>query len=128
MLASSDLDPDLLSFIEGAIPSVWALELLILIRSEPRQAWSADALVADLRASGQLVADILASFETSGLVLRREDRFEYAPASPTLDQLCHDLQAAYRQRPVKIVNAITARRSDQLTGFAESFRFKGWRP
>lgn len=117
-----------MSFIDGSIPSVWALELLILMRGRPRRAWTADGLITDLRASETLVTDILASFQTSGLVIGQDDEFTYSPASPTLDRLCEDLEAAYRKRPVTVVNAITARRSDQLKGFAESFRFKGWRP
>lgn len=127
-MAKPDLDQELLSFIEGAIPSVWALELLVLIRSEPRRPWSVEALVGDLRASDMLVEGILASFQASGLVLATEGRFVYAPASQTLDRLCETLEAAYGERPVTVVNVITARRSDQLKGFADSFRFRGWKP
>lgn len=117
-----------MSFIDGSIPSVWALELLVLMRGQPRRPWTPAALVTDLRASEPLVADILSAFQTSGLVIGQDHDFLYSPASPTLDRLCEALEAAYRQRPVTVVNAITARRSDQLKGFADSFRFKGWRP
>jgi hypothetical protein len=117
-----------MSFIEGAIPSVWALETLILMRREPRRPWSIDALVGDLRASTPLVEGILSSLQASGLVLEEGGRFSYAPASQTLDRLCENLEAAYQERPVTVVNAITARRTDPLKGFADSFRFRGWKP
>lgn len=117
-----------MSFIEGTIPSVWALELLILMRTEADRLWSADELVATLRASDTLVADVLRSFEVSGLVVREGAGFVYRPVSPALETLCAAVEAAYRERPVRVVNAVTRRRSDQLQSFADAFRFRGNKP
>ena len=127
-LASQDLSAELLSFIEGAIPSVWALELLILMRTEPDRPWPADELVRTLRASDTLVADVLSSFEVSGLVVREGPVFLYRPASRALESLCAELETAYGERPVRVVNAVTRRRSDQLQSFADAFRFRGSKP
>jgi hypothetical protein len=121
------LTPDLSAFIESAVPSVWALETLLLLRREPDRAWPADRLVAELRANVTLVGDCLAGLERAGLVLRDGDVFRFAPASPTLRALCDQLEAAYRERPVAVVNMIARRRPDPLKGFADSFRFGGWK-
>lgn len=122
----SPISADLASFIESALPSVWALEVLLLLRRDADRAWGVAPLVAELRASHQLVADCLAGLERAGLVARREALVQYAPASPGLAALCEALEAAYRERPVAVVKTIAARRPDPLKGFADSFRFRGW--
>lgn len=121
------LSADLSAFIESAVPSVWALETLLFLRRNPDVGWAPDRLVAELRASGPLVNDCLAVLQRAGLIRGEGDGFRYAPASPTLTALCDELEAAYRERPVAVVNTITRRRSDALKGFADSFRFGGWK-
>lgn len=121
------LSPDLSAFIESAVPSVWALETLLLLRGDRERAWPAERLVAELRANLTLVADCLGGLERAGLVLGEDGAFRYAPASPMLDRLCDELEATYRERPVAVVNTIARRRPDPLKGFADSFRFGGWK-
>lgn len=106
---------------------MWALETLLLLRGDADRAWPVDQLVAELRANATLVSDCLAGLERAGLVLGEEGRFRYAPASPTLRALCDELRGAYRERPVAVVNTIARRRPDPLKGFADSFRFGGWK-
>lgn len=127
-MASSDLNDNLVSFIEGAIHSVWALELLVLLRSERRRSWTKEDLVTSLRASGPLVAEILSSFEASALVVRQDATFRYGPPSSAIDDLCTALEAAYRERPVAVVNTIIRKRSGALNGFADAFRLGGTKP
>jgi hypothetical protein len=118
---------ELADFIEAAIPSVWALEVLLLLRQPPAAGWRPDSLVAELRASPTLVADCLAGLQRAGVAASDGETFRYAPVSPTLSALCDELEAAYRERPVAVVNMIAKRRPDPLKGFADSFRLKGWR-
>ncbi|MDP3492476.1 MAG: hypothetical protein Q8R82_05140 [Hyphomonadaceae bacterium] len=124
---ASSLDPELAAFIEGAIPSVWALETMLLLSRPPVTAWRPDQLVAELRASAPLVKDCLQRLQQAGLALEVDGGFSFAPASPRLRALCDALEAAYRERPVAVVNTITSRRPDPLRGFAESFRLGGWK-
>lgn len=124
---ASSLDPEIAAFIEAAVPSVWALETLLLLRRRPATAWSQDQIVAELRASGPLVQDCLRHLQRTGLALEADAGFTFAPASSRLGALCDQLEAAYRERPVAVVNTITALRPDPLRGFAESFRLGGWK-
>lgn len=121
------MDPDLAAFIEAAIPSVWALEALIVLKRNPEIVWATDDLVSEMRASTTLVTDCILVLQRAGLVIEQAGSVQYAPASPALAALADALQDAYRQRPVAIVNMITARRSDPLKGFADSFRLGGWK-
>lgn len=94
------------------------------MRRDPARFWTPAELVAELRASTSLVADNLQRFLTSGLIAPEGDRFRYAPASPMLDALCSDLEAAYRERPVAVINMI-ARPADPLQSLADAFKFRG---
>lgn len=121
------MDPGLAAFVEAAIPSVWALEALLVLKRNPEIAWASDDLVAEMRASTTLVADCIRVLQRAGLVIEQSGSVRYAPASPALAALADALQNAWRERPVAVVNMITTRRSDPLKGFADSFRLGGWK-
>jgi hypothetical protein len=118
---------ELVAFIAATIPSVWALETLLLLRRPPRGDWRADQIVAELRASPTLVDDCLEGLQRAGVIIGSPEGVRYGPASPMLANLCDQLEAAYRERPVAIVNLIASRRPDPLKGFADSFRFRSWK-
>ena len=117
-------DSDLQSFVREHVRSVWALELLLLLRRDPQRCWAPAELVRELRASTSLVADNLRRLEQSGLVAPEADCFRYAPASPLLETLCAQLEADYRERPVAVINMI-ARPADPVQSLADAFKFKG---
>lgn len=118
-------DPELSAFAREHIRSVWAVELLLLLRRDPERCWAPDLLVAELRASTMLVRDNLAAFERSGLAVKDDDAcWRYCPASPVLDDLASRLEAAYRERPVAIINLIAAP-PDPIQGLADAFKWRG---
>ena len=118
------LDEDLLSFIQGSIPSVWALEVLLLLRRTADRSWNAAELALELRANERLVGDQLASLQTAGLVAC-DGGCRYQPAAPALDALCGRLETAYRERSGQVIKAIMAGPNDKLQIFADAFRFRG---
>jgi hypothetical protein len=118
------LDPDLLAFIRSAIRSVWALELLVLMRERAPASLRRDDVVAELRATPSLVGRLLNELEAAGLITCEGDGCRFAPASPVLDALTADLVKAYRERPVAVVDAIVSSPNDRLKDFADAFRFK----
>ncbi|MBJ7411575.1 MAG: hypothetical protein JHD15_14590 [Phenylobacterium sp.] len=118
-------DPELAAFAREHIRSVWAVELLLLLRRDVERCWAAEDLVRELRASSNLVRDNLARFHTSGLAMQDDDGcWRYAPASPVLDELAGRLEAAYRERPVSIINLIAAP-PDPIQGLADAFKWRG---
>jgi hypothetical protein len=117
-------DQDLATFVREHLRSVWALELLLLLRNDAERRWSTAELVRELRASTGLVATNLQLLERGGLAMPDDAGcFRYSPASPRLVELCDKLAAAYRERPVTIVNLIAQPR-DPLQSLADAFRFK----
>lgn len=118
-------DRDLSGFVREHVRSVWALELLLLLKRDPDRCWTAAELVRELRASTSLVGDNLQRFERSGLVVLDDAQcYRYAPASPVLDQFCAELETAYRERPVALINLIAAP-PDPLQSLADAFKFRG---
>lgn len=118
------VDQDLLTFIREHIRSVWALELLLLLKRDPERRWTPDELVRELRASTPLIASNLQALQRAGLTACEEDgRCRYAPAASVLDKLSNELEAAYRERPVALINVI-ASPPDKLQSLADAFRIR----
>lgn len=106
------------------IRSVWALELLMMMKGRPAEPWSVDALVRELRASTPLVEQCLDQLVAGGLVRREDAGFVYGPASTALEAAATELEQAYRERPVATVNAIASAQRNNVQTFADAFRFK----
>lgn len=118
------LDEELKTFIQGSIPSVWALEVLLLMRRDPTRTWSPDDLARELRATGPLIHQQMGSLQTAGLLVCSEG-CRYSPAAAALDRLCQQLEEAYRERPGQVIKVIMAQPNDKLQIFADAFRFRG---
>jgi hypothetical protein len=119
-------DDDIFAFVRASVRSVWALELLLLLRRDPGRAWSPDELVRELRGSPAIVAEELAGLQRAGLVAAEPDgRFRYGPQAPRLDELAAGVQRMYAAKPMAIVKAIMAAPNDKLRIFSDAFRLKG---
>lgn len=112
------------ALLHTSIRSVWALELLLLLKRRTDRVWTAEALVQELRASTLLVEQNLKELLAAGLIREEEPGFVFGPATPALAQACDDLEQAYRQRPVTVVNAIVSAATNNLQTFADAFKFK----
>jgi hypothetical protein len=117
----SSLSPAQLAFIRRNLKSVWALELLLLLRADRERGWTTVELVRELRASDSLVVGILEAFRRHGLV-GGEDGWRYAAAGPDAD-LCDQIEALYRERPMTLIKAISTP-PDRLQALADAFRIK----
>lgn len=118
------LQPDLLSFVQGSIRSVWELELLLLLRKQPERVFARDELVRELRATPALIGRCVEQLQSAGLLACEGAGCRYAPASPALQALCDELETAYRERPVALIAAIVSSPDERLKNFADAFRLK----
>jgi hypothetical protein len=115
-------ESEISEFIHAYVPSVWALELLLLLRADRERRWSPAELLKELRASTSLVDENLARFERQGLVLKDDQGWHFAPASPHIEGLAAALAALYRERPMHTISLIA--RPDPLRALADAFRLK----
>jgi hypothetical protein len=117
------LDNELITFVRASIRSTWALETLILLRKHAPRSVASDELVRTLRATPTLVDTCLRQLQMAELVVAEGGGWRYAPAAPALDAFCAQLDQAYAERPVAIINAIVASPNDRLRNFSDAFRF-----
>jgi hypothetical protein len=115
-------DPGFLGLVRQHIRSVWSLELLLLLRGRPGEAWRPETLVRELRASAPLIAGRLDQLRESGLIASEDGAWRFAPASPELERFCEQLAVAYQTRPVALISMISA--PSQVQDLANAFKFK----
>lgn len=119
------IEDDVLAFIRTAIQSVWALELLLLLRQDCGREWSQEELVRELRGSRALVRDGIAALTAAGLVRTAAGgSVSYRPLTPALDRTADRLSCAYRQTPTAVMKAIAAAPNERIQTFADAFRLK----
>lgn len=119
------LEPQLLAFIRSSIPSIWALELLLLLRRAAPGYLSHEELVHHLRATPTLIQRLLQRLSQAGLVARNEDgAYRFQCANAETEALCDALALAADERPIALRDAIIAAPNDKLRDLADAFRFK----
>jgi len=117
---------EIADFIRGAFPSVWTLELLMLLRSEPDRGWTREELVGKLRGSDHIVVQGVAALVAGGLIATEEGgRVRYAPATPEVARLIDETARQYAKRPDAVRRTIVFAGSSNLQAFTEAFLFRG---
>lgn len=116
---------DALEFVRTSIGSVWALELLVLLRREPVRSWPLDLMIHESRSSVVAVSHAIQMLENAGLVVQTAPReYRYRPTTPTLDAIGDLVQKIYSNKPSAVISAIFDLPNDQLRTFAQAFKLK----
>jgi predicted transcriptional regulator len=116
-------EDDILNFAASAIGSIWALELLLLLKQEARSLSSAE-LMRQLRGSEAVIAQALERLHGVGLIAEEAGRYRYRPASPEPGELAEALDSLYRSKPVTVVSAIANAPRRKLQILSDAFRLK----
>jgi hypothetical protein len=116
-------EEDVLNFAASSIASIWALELLLLVRQD-RRAWTSAELMRQLRGSEIVIAQGLQRLRSAGLITEDSDRHLYKPSSSEVDTLANELENLYRLKPVAVVSAIANAPQRKLQILSDAFRLK----
>ena len=117
-------DDDLTRFIESSFPSVWSLEVLLLLRRE-QQGCSREQLVQALRASDLVINQALSSLVAGGLaVVDSAGLATYMPASKEISVLVDKTEDLYARRPDAVRRTIISGSMTGLTAFVDAFRLR----
>lgn len=119
---------DLQRFLAESIDSVEQLEVLLLLRGKPEQAWSAEEVSRALYTHPDAALRRLAALQTHGLLVVEGDgperKYRYAPSSPDRAGLVDRLAALYKERRVAVITLIYSTPPDQVQAFADAFRLR----
>jgi hypothetical protein len=124
----NDLPDNLLSFLQVAIPTFPAAELLIFLSDHPGP-WQPDALAdaaQPMSIAPEEVEEYLALFKSAGLLAETSfaSAFVFAPSTPGLEAAVAALTQAYNERPVTLIRTINALADHKLQSFADAFKLK----
>jgi len=116
---------EVMRFIRSTFRSVWALEMLCLLRKHADRGWTEIEIVAALRASDLIVRQSLSALTAAGLVtVSVEGQVRYQPATPALDTLVDAAERLYARSPDAVRRLIVASATGDLAAFADAFRFR----
>ena len=119
----TSLSDELFRFIGSSFRSVWALELLLLVRGEPRS-WSRDELISTLRASELVVNKAVDELVAAGLISVEGDGARYMPVSEDVANYVKQVEKVYSARPDAVRRAIVSASASGATAFADAFRLR----
>jgi hypothetical protein len=131
--ATEDLADDVRALLHDHIESYEQLEVLLLLRRERHEQWTISGLAARTHIRGELIALALQGLESSGLVAAvdaaPEPHFAYRPASSGIDSAAGSLEREYAERPIRIIQLMSAHAIDRLRTaalhtFADAFVLK----
>jgi len=116
-------DDDILRFVAASFPSVWALELLLALKRDPRL-WTSTELLASLRASELVVSKALDALVAAGLVSIEGEGARYLPVNSDVSEYVDRVEQLYRSRPDKVRRAIISASASSAVAFADAFRLR----
>ncbi len=119
----SSSDEGVLRFIAASFPSVWALELLLVLKGE-RRSWAREELVTTLRASELVVSKALDALVTAGLASIEGEGVIYLPVSREVEDCVEQVEQLYRSRPNSVRRAIVSTSTRTANAFADAFKLR----
>jgi hypothetical protein len=119
----TSLSDELFRFIGSSFRSVWALELLLLLKREPRS-WSRDELITTLRASELVVNKAIDELVAAGLISVEGSGARYMPVSEEIAKNVKQVEKVYSARPDAVRRAIVSASASGATAFADAFRLR----
>ena len=117
-------EQEILSFVAASLRSVWALEVLLLLRREGTKAWRLDDIIRETRSSEMAVGDAILLLQKAGLVAQENGLYRYWPATPSLEVFAAEIQTLYAVKPTSVIKAILSAPNDKLRNFSDAFKLK----
>ncbi|HXD43955.1 MAG TPA: hypothetical protein VN655_02380 [Pseudolabrys sp.] len=117
-------EDEILEFAGASFRSVWALELLLMLRRTRERSWGASEILKELRSSQVVVVEALNNLIAAGLVLEEDGgRYRYI-ASGRLEQTIGELERFYALKPALVMRQIVNAPSSKLQILSDAFRIK----
>jgi hypothetical protein len=124
-VSESGFSNELDRFIAVEINSLEQLEILLFLSGNPHKWWTAQDVYNVVKSSPQSVGDRLNEMVERGFLRKDTDnRFQFAPQDEKVWDLTSELRNAYKEKSVKVVQAIYSKPPDAVQEFAKAFRLR----
>jgi hypothetical protein len=117
-------EDEVLSFVAASFASVWAVELLLLLRRDAERSWTHEELIRELRSSHVAVAEALTNLGNAGFILVDAGRYRYRAGTPPIEASVETLEKLYAVKPAAVIRAVLTSPSEKLRMFSDAFRLK----
>ena len=127
ILSESGFSEQLDRFIATEINSLEQLEILLFLSGNPHKWWTIQDVYNVVKSSIQSVGDRLNEMVERGFLKKESDtdtRYQFAPADENIWNLTSELRNAYKEKSVKVVQAIYSKPPDAVKEFAKAFRLR----
>lgn len=126
-MSEKDFSEELEKFIAAEIASLEQLEILLLLSGNPHKWWTATGVYEVVKSSIHSVRDRLNEMVARGILRQEgegERQFQFGPSNEALWRITSELRDAYKERSVKVVQAIYSKPPDAVQEFARAFRVR----
>ncbi|MFN8390375.1 MAG: hypothetical protein U0136_08810 [Bdellovibrionota bacterium] len=117
----SGLPKELHELVLRFVDSLEELEILLLLRGADNQAWSVRAVNERIRSTEVSVEQRLEKLSASGFVSKSGNAYRFAPQSKDLERAAELLAEGYRERRLKIIEAIFSKPLHGIRSFSDAF-------
>jgi hypothetical protein len=126
-MSESGFSNELDKFIAREINSLEQLEILLFVSGNPHKWWTVQDVYNVVKSSLQSVGERLNEMVERGLLRKETDaevRYQFAPSDENVWNLTSELRTAYKEKSVKVVQAIYSKPPDAVQEFAKAFRLR----
>jgi hypothetical protein len=118
-------EDEVLAFVHTEIGSVWAVELLIFLKTHSHEGWSSEDLVLALRSSSMAVAQAINRLHAAGFIREQiPGTFRFEPRSSAHLEIAQAIATLSAQKPMKLARAIAEIPNEKLRNFSDAFKFR----
>jgi hypothetical protein len=126
-VSESGFSEQLDKFIAREIGSLEQLEILLFVSGNPHKWWTVQDVYNVVKSSLHSVGDRLNEMVDRGFLRTEKDtevRYQFAPADENVWNITSELRNAYKEKSVKVVQAIYSKPPDAVQEFAKAFRLR----
>jgi hypothetical protein len=125
-MSGESIPDQIAQFIVEKIDSVAQLEALLLLRGEPENRWSVQALARRLYIDEKQTAELLSRLALQRLVSANGEPplYRYEPSSTEVRNLVDRLAEIYSKQLVPVTQLIHSQSKMRVQEFANAFRFR----
>jgi hypothetical protein len=112
-------------FIAQHVQSIEQLEIFLTLGNGEDRSWSVDEVFRKIQSNEKSISDCLGYFLKQGVaILEKEGRYKISREPSNLVPIASELQKAYRERQVTIIEMIYKKPPRQIQSFADAFRLR----